>query len=162
MFSRFYRPPALGLPFCARLGKRKYRSGARMIFFPQQAPSGAALRQKRGNPRPLPPKSGKTILPVCACRVLPVSAKEKRYGPPDEACTSFLPCLSAGRMAVRTCGHFSGGWIRQISPVTSFTSSSTPFRNVSGASSPRSIRSSSASQPEVREASAIFMPRTVS
>ena len=63
MFSRFYRPPALGLPFCARLGKRKYRSEARMIFFLADQPlKGAALRQKRGNPRPLPLKSGKTYL----------------------------------------------------------------------------------------------------
>ena len=37
MFSRFYRPPALGLPFCARLGKRKYRSEARMIFSANQS-----------------------------------------------------------------------------------------------------------------------------
>ena len=57
MFSRFYRPPALGLPFCARLGKRKYRSEAA-----DQPLKGAALRQKRGNPRPLPLKSGKTYL----------------------------------------------------------------------------------------------------
>lgn len=42
MFSRFYRPPALGLPFCARLGKRKYRSEARMIFF-QPTPKGPDL-----------------------------------------------------------------------------------------------------------------------
>ncbi|UQT32606.1 hypothetical protein M5E82_13060 [Parabacteroides distasonis] len=32
-----------------------------MIFFDQPSPKGAALRQKRGNPRPLPVKSGKTI-----------------------------------------------------------------------------------------------------
>lgn len=49
MFSRFYRPPALGLPFCARLGKRKYRSEARMIFFqPTQPLKGAALRNQPG------------------------------------------------------------------------------------------------------------------
>ncbi len=43
MFSRFYRLPALGLPFCARLGERKYRSGARMISFPNQAPERGRL-----------------------------------------------------------------------------------------------------------------------
>ena len=49
MFSRFYRPPALGLPFCARLGKRKYRSEARMIFFqPTQPLKGAALHNQPG------------------------------------------------------------------------------------------------------------------
>ena len=45
MFSRFYRPPALGLPFCARLGKRKYRSVARMILT-NQAPKGGRLAVK--------------------------------------------------------------------------------------------------------------------
>ena len=60
MFSRFYRPPALGLPFCARPGRKKYRSVARMIFFCPAKPLRAALRQKAGNPRPLPLKSGKT------------------------------------------------------------------------------------------------------
>ena len=49
MFSRFYRLPALGLLFCARLGKRKYRSEARMIFFqPTQPLKGAALRNQPG------------------------------------------------------------------------------------------------------------------
>ena len=49
MFSRFYRPPALGLPFCARLGKRKYRSEARMIFFqPTQPLKGAAVHNQPG------------------------------------------------------------------------------------------------------------------
>ena len=60
MFSRFYRPPALGLPFCARPGRKKYRSAARMIFSCPAKPIRAALRQKAGNPRPLPLKSGKT------------------------------------------------------------------------------------------------------
>lgn len=40
MFSRFYRLPTLGLPFCARLGERKYRSAARMIFFCPTSPQG--------------------------------------------------------------------------------------------------------------------------
>ena len=63
MFSRFYRPPALGLPFCARLGKRKYRSEDDFLLA-NQPPRGAALWQKRGNPRPLPLKSGKRILHI--------------------------------------------------------------------------------------------------
>ncbi|CUP91557.1 Uncharacterised protein [Bacteroides uniformis] len=63
MFSRFYRLSKLGLPFCARLGERKYRSEARMIFFqPTQPLLRGRLAQKRGNPRPLPLKSGKTYL----------------------------------------------------------------------------------------------------
>ena len=48
MFSRFYRPPALGLPFCARLGKRKYRSEARMIFSANQSEGpSCTIRGKR-------------------------------------------------------------------------------------------------------------------
>ena len=43
MFSRFYRPPALGLPFCARLGKRKYRSEADDFLLANQAPKGGRL-----------------------------------------------------------------------------------------------------------------------
>ena len=50
----------LGLPFCARPGRKKYRSVARMIFSCPAKPVRAALRQKAGNPRPLPLKSGKT------------------------------------------------------------------------------------------------------
>ena len=50
----------LGLPFCARPGRKKYRSVARMIFSCPAKPFRAALRQKAGNPRPLPLKSGKT------------------------------------------------------------------------------------------------------
>lgn len=53
-----FRP--LGLPFCARPGRKKYRSAARMIFSCPAKPLRAALRQKAGNPRPLPLKSGKT------------------------------------------------------------------------------------------------------
>lgn len=53
-----FRP--LGLPFCARPGRKKYRSAARMIFSCPAKPMRAALRQKAGNPRPLPLKSGKT------------------------------------------------------------------------------------------------------
>lgn len=53
-----FRP--LGLPFCARPGRKKYRSAARMIFSCPAKPVRAALRQKAGNPRPLPLKSGKT------------------------------------------------------------------------------------------------------
>ena len=39
MFSRFYRPLPFGLPFCARPGRKKYRSRARMIF-PSGQPQG--------------------------------------------------------------------------------------------------------------------------
>ena len=53
-----FRP--LGLPFCARPGRKKYRSAARMIFSCPAKPARAALPQKAGNPRPLPLKSGKT------------------------------------------------------------------------------------------------------
>ena len=45
MFSRFYRPPALGLPFCARLGKRKYRSEDDFLLT-NQAPKGGRLAAK--------------------------------------------------------------------------------------------------------------------
>ena len=50
------------------------------------------------------------------------------------------------------CGRSSSESFRKISPVTSFTVSNTPSRNSFCVSSPRSIRASSASQPEVREA----------
>ncbi len=60
MFPDFIGLRPLGLPFCARPGRKKYRSVARMIFFCPAKPLRAALRQKAGNPRPLPLKSGKT------------------------------------------------------------------------------------------------------
>ena len=59
-FPDFIGLRPLGLPFCARPGRKKYRSAARMIFSCPAKPFRAALRQKAGNPRPLPFKSGKT------------------------------------------------------------------------------------------------------
>ena len=59
-FPDFIGLRPLGLPFCARPGRKKYRSVARMIFFCPAKPLRAALWQKAGNPRPLPLKSGKT------------------------------------------------------------------------------------------------------
>jgi hypothetical protein len=59
-FPDFIGLQSLGLPFCARPGRKKYRSVARMIFSCPAKPFRAALRQKAGNPRPLPLKSGKT------------------------------------------------------------------------------------------------------
>ena len=59
-FPDFIGLRPLGLPFCARPGRKKYRSVARMIFSCPAKPFRAALRQKAGNPRPLPLKSGKT------------------------------------------------------------------------------------------------------
>lgn len=59
-FPDFIGLRLLGLPFCARPGRKKYRSAARMIFSCPAKPMRAALRQKAGNPRPLPLKSGKT------------------------------------------------------------------------------------------------------
>ena len=59
-FPDFIGLRPLGLPFCARPGRKKYRSAARMIFSCPAKPIRAALRQKAGNPRPLPLKSGKT------------------------------------------------------------------------------------------------------
>ena len=59
-FPDFIGLRPLGLPFCARPGRKKYRSVARMIFSCPAKPLRAALRQKAGNPRPLPLKSGKT------------------------------------------------------------------------------------------------------
>ena len=59
-FPDFIGLRPLGLPFCARPGRKKYRSVARMIFSCPAKPIRAALRQKAGNPRPLPLKSGKT------------------------------------------------------------------------------------------------------
>ena len=59
-FPDFIGLRPLGLPFCARPGRKKYRSVARMIFSCPAKPLRAALRQKVGNPRPLPLKSGKT------------------------------------------------------------------------------------------------------
>gem|GEM_PF-6882364 len=44
MFSRFYRPPALGLPFCARLGKRKRSEDDFLLT--NQAPKGGRLAAK--------------------------------------------------------------------------------------------------------------------
>lgn len=59
-FPDFIGLRPLGLPFCARPGRKKYRSVARMIFSCPAKPARAALPQKAGNPRPLPLKSGKT------------------------------------------------------------------------------------------------------
>ena len=59
-FPDFIGLRPLGVPFCARPGRKKYRSVARMIFSCPAKPLRAALRQKAGNPRPLPLKSGKT------------------------------------------------------------------------------------------------------
>ena len=59
-FPDFIGLRPLGLPFCARPGRKKYRSAARMIFSCPAKPLRAALRQKAGNPRSLPLKSGKT------------------------------------------------------------------------------------------------------
>ena len=59
-FPDFIGLRPLGLPFCARPGRKKYRSVARMIFSCPAKPFRAALRQKAGNSRPLPLKSGKT------------------------------------------------------------------------------------------------------
>ena len=59
-FPDFIGLRPLGLPFCARPGRKKYRSAARMIFSCPAKPMRGALRQKAGNPRPLPLKSGKT------------------------------------------------------------------------------------------------------
>ena len=59
-FPDFIGLRPLGLPFCARPGRKKYRSAARMIFSCPAKPARAALPQKAGNPRPLPLKSGKT------------------------------------------------------------------------------------------------------
>ena len=59
-FPDFIGLRPLGLPFCARPGRKKYRSVARMIFSCPAKPLRAALRQKAGNPRPFPLKSGKT------------------------------------------------------------------------------------------------------
>ena len=62
MFSRFYRPPALGLPrFCRKaapfgglVGQKKIiLASLRYFLLPSLA--------QKGNPRPLPVKSGKTI-----------------------------------------------------------------------------------------------------
>ena len=79
-FPDFIGLRPLGLPFCARPGRKKYRSVARMIFFCPAKPLRAALRQKAGNPRPLPLKSGKTAsfftgkknadLPACILMVI--------------------------------------------------------------------------------------------
>ena len=107
------------------------------------------MRQKRGNPRLLPLKSGKTYL----------THIKKKYR--QTVCTSLV-LLALTYVYVVPCGRFFTGWFRNISPVTSFTVSNTPSRNFSCESSPRSIRASSVSQPEVREASATFILRTVS
>ena len=47
MFSRFYRPPALGLPFCARLGQKKIPQRSEDDFLlTNQAPKGGRLAAK--------------------------------------------------------------------------------------------------------------------
>jgi len=58
-------PDFTGLPFLdwrfwvARLGGKKYRSAARMIFFQPTGPKDR-LAPKERNPIPLPVKNGKT------------------------------------------------------------------------------------------------------
>lgn len=81
------------------------------------------MRQKRGNPRPLPLKIGKTYL-----------AHIKKEVQTD-VCTSLV-LLALTFVYMVPCGRFSTGWFRNISPVTSFTVSSTPSRNSSCESSP--------------------------
>lgn len=73
VFSRFYRLPVLDWRILvARLGGKKYRSAARMIFFRPTGPEDR-LAPKGRNPIPLPCKNGKTsslpsepeLFPVC-------------------------------------------------------------------------------------------------
>ncbi len=104
MFSRFYRPLPFGLPFCARPGRKKYRSRARMIF-PSGQPAGPPCSKRSGNPIPLPPKSGKTALlsdtkkcrPFQACIPVPfrsfILRKAHRFGRcrPPAGWPGFLP-----------------------------------------------------------------------
>ena len=60
MFSRFYRPPASWIAFLRKAWQEKIPERSRMIFSCPAKPFRAALRQKAGNSRPLPLKSGKT------------------------------------------------------------------------------------------------------
>ncbi len=63
MFSRFYRPPASWIAFLRKAWQKKIPQRSEDDFLLADQPlKGAALRQKRGNPRPLPLKSGKTYL----------------------------------------------------------------------------------------------------
>ena len=63
LFSRFYRLRFLGFPFWIKARQKKIPERSEDDFLLADQPlKGAALRQKRGNPRPLPLKSGKTYL----------------------------------------------------------------------------------------------------
>ena len=63
LFSRFYRLRFLGFPFWIKAWQKKIPERSEDDFLLADQPlKGAALRQKRGNPRPLPLKSGKTYL----------------------------------------------------------------------------------------------------
>ena len=101
MFSRFYRPLPFGLPFCARPGRKKYRSRARMIFSVRPA-RRAALQQKIRQSNTF---SGKTALlsdtkkcrPFQACIPVPfrnfILRKAHRFGRcrPPAGWPGFLP-----------------------------------------------------------------------
>ena len=60
MFSRFYRPSVSWIAFLRKAWQEKIPERSEDDFFLPAKPFRAALRQKAGNPRPLPLKSGKT------------------------------------------------------------------------------------------------------
>ena len=155
VFSRFYRLPVLDWRILvARLGGKKYRSAARMIFFRPTGPEDR-LAPKGRNPIPLPCKNGKTSSLPSEPELFPVCQEIKKRMRTFRS-ASFLCVYSP------VWGHSSGLQVRKISSVTSPVRSATSLRKTSGVSSPLSMRASRASQPEVSAAFAIPIPLTVS
>ena len=143
-FPDFIGLQPLGLPFCARPGRKKYRSAARMIFSCPAKPLRAALRQKAGNPRPLPLKSGKT--------------DSFLYG--YKKMQTFRPAFS---WLIRyRCYSSFVEWVLKMSSVISLARVLILFRKSCPVIIPLSSPASCFSQSAVSEVSAIFFPRMVS
>ena len=142
-FPDFIGLRPLGLPFCARPGRKKYRSVARMIFSCPAKPLRAALRQKAGNPRPLPLKSGKT--------------DSFLYG--YKKMQTFRPAFSWLRYR---CYSSFVELVLKMSSVISVARVLILFRKSCPVIIPLSSPVSCFSQSAVSEVSAIFFPRMVS
>ena len=125
-------------------------------FFPANQPHGGRLAREKRNPVSLLRKNGKTF----SCQ-----RKMQTLRPAFLLSILYLPRPS-GHGAVGLYPYSTSFSLephrRNISSVTSSASWDTSFRNVSCTDFPCSTSSSCASQPEVRDGSAIFMPRTVS
>ena len=154
LFPDFTGFSSLDWPFfVARLGRKKYRSVARMIFFSPTNPEG-------------PPCTKNAIQDLCLVktekhRLHCQSQSRSRFVGRTKKDANLPVCILSVRIFSSRC-HSPGWQVRKISSVTSLVRSATSSRKTSGVSSPLSMRASRASQPEVSAAFAIPIPLTVS